>query len=117
MVEGLTMMDYDIMMNQVILTTSVIINIAAVITLIITFIKKAKSPSVVQNQRIETLEQTVEDFRLFLDKDKKRIDGIEEGNRVTQKAILALMSHTINGNDDDKLKEARDDLEQYLINR
>ena len=49
--------------------------------------------------------------------DKRRIDLIEEGSKKTQQGILALMSHAINGNDVEKLKEARDDLEKYLVNR
>jgi hypothetical protein len=36
---------------------------------------------------------------------------------VTQQALLALMSHAINGNDIDKLSRAKDDLESYLINK
>ena len=37
--------------------------------------------------------------------------------KVTQQALLAIMSYEINGNDIDKLKQAKDDLEEYLIKR
>jgi hypothetical protein len=52
-----------------------------------------------------------------LDNDNDRIKSIEEGNKVTQKALLALMSHALNDKDDSKLLEAKDELERYLINR
>ena len=52
-----------------------------------------------------------------LDKDKKRIDSLEDGNKVICRGILALLSHEINGNSADKLKDAKDELTNYLIER
>ena len=49
----------------------------------------------------------------FID-DGQKIDRIEEANVVTQRALLALLSHAINGNDTDALKRAKSDLEEYL---
>ena len=48
---------------------------------------------------------------------KRRLDGIDEGDHVTQKAMLALLSHAIDGNNLDQLKEAKKDLQEYLIKR
>jgi hypothetical protein len=42
---------------------------------------------------------------------------ISKGSRITQEALLALMSHAINGNDVDKLQSAKDKLEKYLIEK
>lgn len=52
-----------------------------------------------------------------LDKDKRRIDNLEDGNKVVCRGILALLSHEINGNSTDKLTEARDGITNYLIER
>ena len=46
-----------------------------------------------------------------------RLDAIEEGSRVTQRAILALLSHGIDGNDIDAMKAAKKELQEYLIER
>lgn len=78
---------------------------------------KAKEPERVQNERLDALEKTVGKFETYFDRDKKRLDSLDEGNRVTQQALLALMSHAINGNDVEKLTRAKDDLESYLINK
>lgn len=110
-------MDFGMMVNQLTIITSAIINVAAVVTLIYTVAKKAKSPNELQDKRIEALEKDVGNFRRFFDNDKKRIDAIEEGNKVTQKALLALMGHAINGNDIDELKKAKSNLEKYLVDR
>lgn len=52
-----------------------------------------------------------------LGKDNKRIESLEEGNRVICRALMALLSHEINGNSNDKLAKALADLNDYLIER
>ena len=52
-----------------------------------------------------------------LDNDNKRIMSLEDGNRVVCKALMALLSHEINGNSNDKLQKALSDLNNYLIER
>ena len=49
--------------------------------------------------------------------DKTRMDIMDEGSRVTQKAILAILSHAIDGNNVDELKQAKKELQNYLIER
>ena len=47
----------------------------------------------------------------------ERIDTLEAGNKVICKALLAIMSHEINGNSNDKLQKAMNDLNEYLIDK
>jgi predicted negative regulator of RcsB-dependent stress response len=94
-----------------------ITTISAAVTVIVSWINKAKEPNARQNLRLDQLETKIEKMSMYLDNDNVRIKAIEEGNKVTQKALLALMSHAINGNDTDKLEEAKNSLEQYLINK
>lgn len=84
---------------------------------IATIVTKAKAPNKIQNERISGLESRMDTVERHLDSDNKRIKAQEEGNKVTQKALLALMSHALNGNDNDKLLAAKDELERYLIDR
>ena len=46
-----------------------------------------------------------------------RIDSIEKGNKVICKALMAMMSHEINGNSISKLQKAYDEMNEYLIER
>lgn len=94
-----------------------ITTISAAVTVIVKLIQKAKQPNQTQNDRIEALEKKVKEFENYFNNDNKRLDELEEGNRVTQQALLALLSHSINGNDTDKLTKARDDLQDYLISK
>lgn len=103
---------------------SALITIAAAVSIIVSAVKKLKEPENVQNKKISDMEDKMKHFedRLkkheeYFNNDNKRLLAIEEGNRVTQKALLALMSHAINGNDVDKLKEAENSLREYLINK
>ena len=52
-----------------------------------------------------------------LGSDNERIKSLEEGNKVICKALMAMLSHEINGNSNDKLQKALEELNNYLIER
>lgn len=94
-----------------------IVSISAAITVIIRIIQKAKEPEKNQDDRIASLELKVAKFEKYFDNDNKRLVELEKGNIVTQQALLALLSHALNGNDLDSLKDAKTKLEKYLLNK
>ena len=103
---------------------SALITISAAVSIVISAIKKLKEPENVQNQKLEdnskkidSIEARLKIHEEYFNNDNRRISAIEEGNRVTQKALLALMSHAINGNNVDELKKAESTLREYLINK
>ena len=49
--------------------------------------------------------------------DKRRLDGQEDGQRVICRGILALLSHEINGNSIEKLRDAQSGITDYLIKK
>lgn len=80
-------------------------------------VRVAKAPNDEQDRRITTAENDIKEIRGFLDKDKKRLDTLEDGNRVTQRALLALLGHGLDGNNQKQMAEAKAELESHLINR
>lgn len=80
-------------------------------------VKAAKAPNDEQNRRLTAAEKDIEDIKGFLANDKKRLDSLEEGNRVTQRALIALLGHGLDGNNQKQMAEAKAELEDYLINR
>ena len=46
-----------------------------------------------------------------------RVGSLEEGNKIICKALLAIMSHEINGNSIDKLQKAYDAMSDYLVDK
>ena len=80
-------------------------------------VKAAKAPNEEQDRRLTAAEKDIADIKGFLANDKKRLDSLEEGNRVTQRALIALLGHGLDGNNQKEMASAKADLESYLINR
>ena len=101
-----------------------IVSIAAAAGVIWKIIARARKPNEEQDKRLDEIEKRLDDydekFRVYdrqFKSDKDRLDKMKEGNRVTQQAILALLAHAIDGNNIEPLKDAKEALQQYLINR
>lgn len=52
-----------------------------------------------------------------LDKDNKRLDEVEHSTQLVLKGMLVIINHEITGNNIEKMKDTRDELQDYLINR
>lgn len=102
-----------------------IITLSAAFSIIWKIIDKARSPEVIQNNRLTALEeeyakleQKFKDYDTYLDRDKKRLDNLEFGNEATNEALLALLNNAINPDGTvEELKTAKKKLEKYLISR
>lgn len=83
---------------------------------IVMAIKMAKAPETAQNKKIVDLDERLKKVETQLDKDEKQIKDSKNCNHVLTKGMLALLDHGINGNNIDQMKDARYDVETYLIN-
>lgn len=109
---------------QLVTIAAAIITVATAVGVLVNLITKLKEPEKKQNDRIQHCEERldkmdviVEKFQSYFSNDDRRFKEIEEGNKITQTALLALLKHSINGNDTKALKEAEKSLEDYLINK
>lgn len=84
---------------------------------IVGIVKAIKAPDMAQNSRLTSLEEDMAQVKQYLTNDKKAIDGLSEGDKVTKHAILALLGHGIDGNNVDEMIQSKHELEKYLINR
>ena len=80
-------------------------------------VKGIRAPDAAQDSRLDALEGNMALVRQYLTNDKKAIDSLAEGDRVTKHAIIALLGHGIDGNNVDEMKSSKRELEKYLINR
>lgn len=94
-----------------------VVTISGAITVIAGWINKAKAPEKEQDRRITDLEKRVDTLEASSDNDGERLKQIEESNRITQRGMLALLKHSINGEDTESLRRAEKDLENYLIDK
>ena len=106
------------------ITWESIISIAAGITAICVCVswlykgaKKVQDPVNKNEERITAIEARLAKHDEMLDADNRRLKAIEGENRIIMKALLALLSHGIDGNDVDGMRLARDELQKYLIER
>ena len=84
---------------------------------VVKLVQVMKAPNADQNQRLDNLEKHMEEVDIFLAKDKVRLDGIDESTRVTQRALLALLAHGIDGNHQSQMEDAKKELELHLIRK
>ena len=76
-----------------------------------------KAPNAEQDKRLEYLENHMKEVDTFLANDKERLDSIDESTRVTQRALLALLAHGIDGNHQSQMEDAKKELELHLIRK
>lgn len=79
--------------------------------------KVANAPNNAQNTRLDKLEAWQQEVNRRLTNGNNHFDSIDEGNRVTQQALLALLAHGLDGNAVEQMKDAKKALEAHLINR
>lgn len=79
--------------------------------------KTAKAPHSRHEDRIAYLEKWRDSVERRLTADNDRLRDIEMGERATQKALLALLDHGIDGNNIKQMQDAKEELQNHLINR
>lgn len=101
-----------------------ITTISAAVGVIVKAIEKARAPEVEQNERLDKIEERLakldeinDKFKRYFTNDDNRFKNIEKSNKITQTALLALLKHSLNGNDTEALKQAEKSLEDYLIEK
>ena len=76
-----------------------------------------EKPNTSQNERIAALEAWQKDVDRRLEKGDGQFTDVKDANKVTQEALLALLSHAIDGNNTEELKQAKKNLNDYLIKK
>ena len=79
--------------------------------------KAAKTPNDQQNARLDALETWQKEVDRKLLNDNTHLSNIDSDNRVTQRALLALLDHGIDGNNIKQMQHAKEELQEHLINR
>lgn len=96
---------------------SLITQIGTMLTLVYALGKFLNRPNQTQNERLASAERRLESVERRIDEHERHIRAMDDGTRVIQEALLALMDHAINGNDIERLRGVRDKLEQHLIEK
>lgn len=84
---------------------------------IVKIVQTVKAPNAHQDERLSDLEKRMTEAEKRLDKGRHHFDAIDESNRVTQLALLALLDHGLDGNNKTQMQHAKEELQQHLINK
>lgn len=103
--------------SAVLAAASAIVLISNAVEKIVKAVKAAKAPGDAIDGRISELEN----WRKEVDNERignqKHFKAVDDSNRVTQLALLALLDHGIDGNNIDQMQHAKEELQTHLINR
>ena len=102
--------------TTVLAAASAIVLIANAVEKVVGAVKAAKAPEQRQDKEIVDIKGRLVKIEAKLENDKKQIADAKECNHVITKGMLALLEHGINGNNIDQMREARNDVNAYLIN-
>lgn len=99
-------MDFVITSRQIVWICGFIASIWGMVKII----KELKKPS-------DDLKKLVKQHSELLDNDNRRLQKIDESHKMTMQCLLVMLNHEITGNGIENMKEIRDQLQDYLINK
>ena len=79
--------------------------------------KAAKAPNDHQDARLDELEAWRKEVDRKLNNDNTHLTAIDQDNRLTQRALLALLDHGLDGNNIEQMQDAKKALQNPLIDR
>lgn len=111
------MAEFEVFVRVLVAIAAGIVAIGGAYTFIEHLIDKASSKSHKVEDKVAEHDRALEKHMEYLDKDKKRLDDMEDSSRLIMRGLMQLMTHEIDGNHTEQLKNARDEINEFLINR
>lgn len=101
---------FTITSGQIFAFCSFIVTVWAVVKIAIEIFKEITKGD-------KELKNKVNEHEEKLKRDNERLEGIEESTKMILKGMSVLINHSLTGNGVDKMKETRDELQEFLINK
>ena len=84
---------------------------------IVKLVQVLKAPNAEQDRQLADLQEWRKGVDVKLDNDNRRLNRNEDSERITQRALLALLAHGIDGNHQKQMEEAKEELQNHLISK
>ena len=100
-------------MPEFIITSTQLIGICGFVTgiwAVWEIIKQIFKPTIDLRDKVKKHDQ-------LLDNDNRRLREIEDSNKMVLQSLLVIINHDITGNGVEKMKETREELQDFLINK
>ena len=109
--------DISVFWNWISIGLAAIVLIGNAVEKIGKAVAAARKPNEQQDAAIRGLEVRMEAVERKLVNDKTRLDAYEDGMRVSQQAMLALLDHSLDGNNIKQMEEAKNAIQKHLLNK
>lgn len=77
--------------------------------------KLREAPVEMLTARVDAHDKLLANDKRRMDETDERLAAIRKESAMTLRGVRALLSHEINGNSDDKLRESYDQIDEYLL--
>lgn len=111
------MADFETFVRVLVALAAGIVAIGGAITFIEHVADRAATKQTVIAAQVAEHERQIEKHKEYLDSDNKRLREMEETNKLIMRGVMSIMTHEIDGDHVEQLKQTRDDMQEYLINR
>ena len=98
--------------------------IATIAGIIVKLVMRMKKPELEQNARIKALEEEnksrkeeIKELKLRLDEGNTKFDDIDKSNKVILRSLSALLAQSLGADATEALKDAKRELDEYLLNK
>ena len=109
--------DIDVFIKVLISLAAGIVAIGGAIGFIEHVVDRASIKHVKVAEQVAEHERKLEKHTEYLDSDNRRLKEMEETNKLIMRGVMGIMTHEIDGNHTEQLKQTRDEMQDYLINR
>lgn len=79
--------------------------------------KAMAAPNEEQNKRLDELEKRMTVAESKLNNDHEELTEIHESNRINALALIALLDHSLDGNNITQMQNAKDELNHWLAKK
>lgn len=103
--------------SDIVLIVGLILTVLNIINIALMFKDRANKPYKDHEDRIDKLENEVDNIKRDINNSHKRIVDLEKGTTVLIRSMGALLSHGIEGNNTNEMVARREELNSYLSER
>ena len=96
------------------LIAGAIITIGGAIKIVVGWIRALRSPNVKQDKAIEQINARLDKGDRSFEADDSRLKKLEDSMNLMLESQFALLDHALEGNNRESLKEAKNDMYEYL---
>lgn len=79
--------------------------------------KRKNAPVAALEGRADETKQMLQAHEQMLRQDRERLDKLEDQQRILLRAMMAMLSHELNGNSTEKLKDSVAEINDWLIRK